>query len=172
MDKLRAAYRVAVIIGLVIMASLLVYAVIVGLFENRTIAFPETPALSGNELEIVKFALLGVSIIIFFLIRFVNARILAAEGEQGKELDPRSRQMSGAPPEFQRLTTAAIITYALCETPAIFGLVLFFLGRNASDFHRFLLISLFFFAVNFPKFSQWEAWYRKQQGQGQVTRRT
>jgi hypothetical protein len=164
MDKLRATYRVAVMIGLVIMASLLVYAVIVGLFEKGTIAFPETPILSGKVLELVKFALLGVSIIIFFLIRFVNARILTAEGAQGKELGPRSRQLSGAPPEFQRLTTAAIITYVLCETPAIFGLILFFLGRNASDFHLFLLISLFFFAVNFPKFSQWEEWYRDQTG--------
>jgi hypothetical protein len=75
--------------------------------------------------------------------------------------DARSRQ-SGEPPEFGILTTAAVITYALCEAPAIFGLVLFFLGRNSSDFHLFLLCSLFYFAVYFPKFSRWEEWYRDQ----------
>ena len=167
MDKLRAAYRVAVIIGLAMMASLLVYAVIVGLFENGSIEFPGTPALSGKELELMKFALLGVSIIIFFLIGFVNTSILNAEGEQGKMLDSRPRSATGVATEFGRLATAAIITYAFCEAPAIFGLVLFFIGRNSSDFYLFMLISLFYFAVYFPKFSQWEEWYRKQQpGQG------
>ena len=37
MDKLRAAYRVAVIIGLVMMASLLVYAAIVGILDKGTV---------------------------------------------------------------------------------------------------------------------------------------
>jgi hypothetical protein len=167
MDKLRAAYRVAVIIGLAMMASLLAYAIIVGILEKEGAGPLVAPSMAGSQLEPMKFVLLGITVIIFFLIRFVNAKILAAEGEPGKKLESRLPQSSGMPPEFWRLTTAAVVTYALCEAPAIFGLVLFFLGRNSSDFHLFLLISLFFFAVHFPKFSQWEEWYRKQQpGQG------
>lgn len=76
------------------------------------------------------------------------------------------------PPRASHLSSAAwaprIVTYALCEAPALFGLVLFFLGRNPSDFHIFQLISLFFFAAYFPRFSQWEEWYRRQQGRGPV----
>lgn len=167
MEKLRAAYRVAVIIGLAMMASLLVYTVIVGVFEKDG----RGPALSDRALEMMKFALVAISVVLFFLIRFLNARILTAGGERGGRRD--ARQLPDvAPADIQRLTTAAVVTYALCEAPAILGLVLFFLGGQASDFHLFLLISLFYFAVHFPKFSQWEEWHRQRQGQGQVARRT
>lgn len=164
MDGLRKAYRVAVIIGLAMMASLLIYTVIVGLLEKGTVQLRGLPALSGSQIEIVKFILLGLSVAVFFVIRFINDQVLNAGGEQVKKLDQRPPLAKGIAPEFGRLTTAAVIAYALCETPAIFGLVLFFLGRNSSDFHLFLLISLFYFAVYFPRFSQWEEWYRKQQG--------
>jgi len=46
--------------------------------------------------------------------------------------------------------------------PAIFGLVLYFLTRNVTDFYLFLITSLFFFSFHFPKFSQWEAWSRQR----------
>lgn len=164
MDDLRKAYRIVVIIGLAMMASLLVYAAVVGILDKDPALIRSAPALSGSQVEIIKFALIGVTVVIFFVIRFVNASLLRMNGGAGNLPDPRSRQSSGAPPEFGRLTTAAVITFALCESPAIFGLVLFFLGRNASDFHLFLLISLFYFAVHFPKFSQWEEWYRNRQG--------
>jgi hypothetical protein len=164
MDKLRAAYRVAVIIGLAMMATLLVYAAIVGILEKDPALIRGTTALPGSQVEIIKFALIGMTVVIFFVIRFVNALLLKPKGEGGAVTDARLRQSSGAPPEFGILTTAAVITYALCEAPAIFGLVLFFLGGNSSDFHLFLFISLFFFAVYFPKFSRWEEWYRDQAG--------
>jgi F0F1-type ATP synthase membrane subunit c/vacuolar-type H+-ATPase subunit K len=160
-DKLRAAYRVAVIIGLAIMASLVIYLIIVQLFENGSFGQAGGQSLQGPQLEIIKFILLGVSVVNFFLIRFLNNLILNPAGEQ------RPAPTAAAPSDLGKLTTAAIVTFALCETPAIFGLVLYFLGRNATDFYLFLLISMFFFASHFPKYSQWEEWYRKQQpGQG------
>jgi F0F1-type ATP synthase membrane subunit c/vacuolar-type H+-ATPase subunit K len=161
MDKLRAAYRVAVIIGLVMMATLLVYAVVVGILEKDPALIRGTTALPGSQVEIIKFALIGVTVVHFFVIRFVNSLLLKPKEKRGTTPDARSRQ-SGEPPEFGILTTAAVVTYALCEAPAIYGLVLFFLGKNSSDFHLFLLFSLFYFAVYFPKFSKWEEWYRDQ----------
>jgi len=144
------------------MASLLVYAAIVGLLEQGTIAF-DAPAMAGSQVEIVKFVLIGLAAVIFFVIRFVNGLLLKPKGNEGTSRDARSRQ-SVAAPELGVLTTAAVVTYGLCEAPAVFGLVLFFLGGNSSDFYLFLLCSLFYFAVYFPKFSQWEEWYREQQG--------
>jgi len=164
MDKLRAAYCVAVIIGLAMMASLLVYAAIVGILDKGTVQLRSVPSLSGSQIEIMKFILLGISAAVFFVIRFVNNQVLNASGEQAKKLDQRPPLAKGIAPESGRLTTAAVITFALCESPAIFGLVLFFIGRNSSDFYLFMLISLFYFAVYFPKFSQWEEWCRKQNG--------
>jgi len=164
MDDLRKAYRVAVIIGLALMATLLIYASIVGILDRDPSLIRNAPVLPGSQAEIIKFALIAVTVVIFFVIRFVNASLLKVNEEAGNLPDRRSRQAAGATSEFGRLTTAAVITYALCEAPAIFGLVLFLLGRSSSDFHLFLLISLFYFAVHFPKFSQWEEWHRKQQG--------
>jgi F0F1-type ATP synthase membrane subunit c/vacuolar-type H+-ATPase subunit K len=163
-EKLRAAYRVSVIIGLAFMASLLVYTIIVGLFESGSIALSDTPALSDSGLEFLKYALLGVTAINFIIIRFVNARLLNDKGGQDQVVDTRPRPAAGAEAEFGRLTTASVIIYALCEAPAIFGLVLYFMGRNSADFYLFLMVSLFYFATNFPRFSQWEEWYRRQQG--------
>jgi F0F1-type ATP synthase membrane subunit c/vacuolar-type H+-ATPase subunit K len=166
MDKLRAAYRVTVIIGLAIMASLVVYLVIVQLFEGGSIELQGDPAFSGSRFEFLKFVLIGVSVIIFFLIRFLNNLVFKLAGEERGHAS-RPAPVPGAPTELGKLSTAAIITFALCETPAIFGLVLYFLGRNATDFYLFLIISMFFFASHFPKFSQWEEWYRRRHpGQG------
>jgi hypothetical protein len=169
MEKLRAAYRVAVIIGLAMMASLLVYLIIVGLFEKGYVEI-KTVVLPGGVLEIIKFVLLGASVVSYFLIGVITGKILAVgQGREGTS-GARPQPTTGIASEFGPLVNAAVVTFAVCELPAIFGLILFFTGRNASDFHLFLLISLFFFATKFPKFSSWEEWYRQRQGQ--VARRT
>ena len=54
------------------------------------------------------------------------------------------------------LPQAAIITFALCESVAVLGLVLFLLAGNAMDFYIFMVISLGFFYLFFPKYEQWE----------------
>lgn len=164
MDKLRAAYRIAVIIGLAFMAGVLIYAVIVGLFENGTITLAGEAGLTGTTLEVVKFAMIGIAGILFPLMRFLSSKIMNAGADQMRQGSDPSSHEAGAPTEFGPLTTSTIITYALCEVPAIFGLVLYFIGRNSTDFYLFFLISMFFFATNFPKFSQWEEWYRLRQG--------
>lgn len=153
MDDLRKAYRTAVVIGLALMASLLVYWILVGLFEQGTVTITTAP-LPVHTLQIIKVVLLGATAAIFFLIRFVGNRILAR---------PDRPLASGAPPHGP-LVTAAVYIFALCELPALFGLVLYFLGRNTADFYLFLLLSLFFFSIHFPKFSQWEEWYRQRDG--------
>ena len=47
-------------------------------------------------------------------------------------------------------------TFALCESVAVLGLVLFLLAGNAMDFYVFMVISLGFFYLFFPKYDQWE----------------
>lgn len=170
MERLRAAYRVAVIIGLAMMASLLIYLIIVGLFEKGYVEV-KAVALQGGVLEIIKFVLLGTSVVSYYLMGVITGKILAVgPGREGTS-GARSRSTTGIATEFGPLVNAAVVTFAVCELPAIFGLILFFISRNASDFHLFLLISLFFFATKFPRFSQWEEWYRQRQG-GQDARRT
>ena len=57
---------------------------------------------------------------------------------------------------MDQLAQAAVITFALCEAVALFGLVLFLLAGNAMDFYVFMVISLGFFYLFFPKYAQWE----------------
>jgi hypothetical protein len=63
---------------------------------------------------------------------------------------------------MQKLAATAIIIFALAESIAIFGLVLFFLTNRASDFYLFLAISLASFALFFPRYSQWEEWMKRR----------
>lgn len=148
MDKLRTSYRTTVFIGLSMMTSLFVYLIVANVVER--------PA--GREVgDEVLFIFIGISVVLFLAVRVVNTAILG----------PRKGGERTGPAAIQKLQTAAMVTFALCEVPAVSGLVLYFIGRSITDFYLFLMISLFSFAAYFPRFGQWEEWYRKQtSGQG------
>jgi hypothetical protein len=55
---------------------------------------------------------------------------------------------------------ATVITYALCESIAIYGLILFLIGGSRFDFYTFLILSLIYFAAYFPRHHQWEEWVK------------
>jgi F0F1-type ATP synthase membrane subunit c/vacuolar-type H+-ATPase subunit K len=155
MNDLRKAYRTAAFIGLAMIASVLIYAIIVELVRKGTIPLTGVPEMSADRLNSLKYVLFGVSAVLFFLIRIINGKILSKGA-------PAGPVRAAAPPEIQRLVTAAVASYALSEAPAIFGLIVFFLGRVVEDFYVFMLISLFFFSYYFPKYSQWEEWARRK----------
>lgn len=162
MQKLRAAYRVTVIIGLAMMASLVAYLVVVSLIENGSIAVGGEASVQGEKTEFLKFAFLGVSIILVLLIRIVNRILLKTgadrPGMRGERRFPEQEDVLDTGP----LVNAAVITFALCEVPSVLGLVLYFLARSVTDFYLFLIISLFAFSFHFPRFSQWEAWAKQR----------
>ena len=60
------------------------------------------------------------------------------------------------------LPPGAIITYALCEAVAVYGLVLFFLSANATDFFIFMVISLLYFYLFYPRYADWEKLYQQK----------
>jgi len=55
-----------------------------------------------------------------------------------------------------RLLIADIVTAALCESVAIYGLVMFLLVRQIADFYTLVFISLAYFLYFFPRYSQWK----------------
>ncbi len=55
-----------------------------------------------------------------------------------------------------KLTISSISVMALCETPAVYGLILYFVGGSRLDFYILGAYSLLLFAVFFPRFSQWQ----------------
>lgn len=162
-SDLRRAYRTTVIIGLALMASLVIYLVAAQIIRDQNAPFNGF-APPGDDFATIKYALLGVAILEFFAIQLLNRLILSSRASMGT---------SGAgvfPPDIQRLVTAAIISFALSESVAIYGLVLFFIQGDMTDLYLFLLLSLFYFSIFFPKYGAWEAWMNEREKAARTAR--
>jgi F0F1-type ATP synthase membrane subunit c/vacuolar-type H+-ATPase subunit K len=153
MNDLKKAYRTTMLIGLWMIASVFVYAIIIEFVKtNGNTIGAITPAPS---VTILRYVLFSVAAVIFFLIRAINNHFLA-----GDVRNIGTGTASRYSPDIQRLVTATVITYAFCESIAVFGLIMYFLGGSPTDFYVFMLISLFFFSVYFPKYGRWEEWMK------------
>lgn len=152
LDELKRGYRLATIIGIAIIASVFIYAAVVELIKINFAPFEGFSPFP--EVEILRYILLGISIAEFFLIRFIRNQIISARTEIPSYL----KIQSSIP--IQRLITMSVVTYALCESVAIFGFVLFLIAGDSLDFYTFMLISLIYFAVYFPRYRQWEEWVK------------
>lgn len=156
-EELRKAYRMTAFIGLAMMASLVVYTVVVELIKKQNEPFGGYAPLP-DEIATLRYALLGVAVVEFFVIRLLNKLMLS--GNVPLQSSPTIVRFA---PQVQRLVSASIVTYALCESVAIYGLVLFLIQGNSSDFYLFLILSLFSFSIYFPKYSTWEEWIAEQE---------
>lgn len=153
MNDLKKAYRTTMLIGLWLIGSVFVYAIIVEFV--KTIGHAIGAVSPAPSAAILRYVLFGVAAVIFFLIRVINNHFLA-----GDVRTTRTETASRYSPDIQRLMTAAVITYAFCESIAVLGLILYFLGGSPTDFYVFMLISLFLFSVYFPKYRRWEEWMK------------
>src|SRR5262249_7749894 len=81
---------------------------------------------------------------------------LALVGLWGARRTQRSVLASSALPLVGRLSTAAIVALASCETIALYGLVLFLLAGRAIDYYIFAGLALVGFGIHFPRREAWE----------------
>ncbi|MBI5182493.1 MAG: hypothetical protein HZA06_06245 [Nitrospirae bacterium] len=153
-NELKKGYRIAVIIGIAMIASVFVYAVIVELIKSGGIPFKGVTPFP--KFDILRYVLFGIAIFTFFIIRLIRSIVLS-----NRAATPQPAQGQPSFLLVQKLVMASVITYALCESVAIYGLVLFFMALNSNDFYIFMIISLIYFAVYFPRYSQWEEWSKK-----------
>jgi F0F1-type ATP synthase membrane subunit c/vacuolar-type H+-ATPase subunit K len=159
MDKLKAAYRRASIIGGAMISSVFIYAVIAAVIEAGQESF-EGFAPTGGAL--LRNVFLGLSLFQVVFIKLFRSRMFAMESRD---------QATGVakPPSLddsvQRLMTTSIVTFAMAESIAVYGLVLFLLNGSSNDFYVFLAISLACFVLFFPRFDRWYEWIQKQQVQ-------
>ncbi len=157
-DDLRKAYRMTAFIGLAMIASLIVYAAVVELIKKQNAPFGGYSPLPPDVLSTLRYALMGVAAVEFFVIRLLNKLMLS-----GKVPLRSSAMTAQFAPEVQWLVTAAIVTYALCESVAIYGLVLFLIQGNSSDFYLFLALPFAYFGIYFPKYGTWEEWIAERE---------
>jgi F0F1-type ATP synthase membrane subunit c/vacuolar-type H+-ATPase subunit K len=153
MYDLKKAYLTTMLIGLWMIGGVFVYAIIMEFVKNIGHSIGATSL--APSAAILRYVLFGVAAVIFFLIRAINNHFLA-----GDVRITGTGTASRYSPDIQRLMTAAVITYAFCESIAVIGLILYFLGGSHTDFYAFMLISLFFFSVYFPNYRRWEAWMK------------
>jgi F0F1-type ATP synthase membrane subunit c/vacuolar-type H+-ATPase subunit K len=135
-QQLKMRYLTVNFIGLALIGSVFIYAVAVEVLKRALAPFPGFAALTPAQVQMLKYFFVALAIADFFLIRFMQ-----------KILGSRS---------VQHLFGAAIGTFALSESVAVFGLVLFLLAGNAMDFYLFMFLSLFYFWFFFPKYQDWE----------------
>jgi hypothetical protein len=133
---LKSRYLAVNFIGLAMIGAVFVYAGVVEVIKWQWVPFSGFANLPPQTASLLKYIFLALAAAQFVIIKVVL-----------KTLPARS---------LDKLPQAAIITFALCETVAIFGLVLFLLTGNALDFYVFMVISLGYFYLFFPKYEQWE----------------
>jgi F0F1-type ATP synthase membrane subunit c/vacuolar-type H+-ATPase subunit K len=133
---LKSRYLAVNFIGLAMIAAIFFYAGVVEVIKWQWAPFTGFTKLPPQTASLLKYIFLALAAGQLVIIKAVQ-KILPA-----RSLD--------------NLPQAAIITFALCETVAIFGLVLFLLTGNGLDFYVFMVISLGYFYLFFPKYEQWE----------------
>jgi len=133
---LKSRYLAVNFIGLVMIATVFVYAGVVEWIKWQWSPFAGFSHIDPRQATLLKYIFLALAAAQYGAIKFVQ-----------KIVPARS---------VDNLPQAAIITFALCESVAVFGLVLFLLNGNTLDFYIFMLISLSFFYLFYPKYDDWE----------------
>ena len=136
LTTLKARYLAVNFIGLAMIAAVFVYAGVVELIKWKLAPFAGFAKLEPHTADLLKYVFMALAAVQFGIIKAVQ-----------KILPSRS---------VDNLSTTAVITFALCEAVAILGLVLFLLAGQGLDFYIFMVISLGFFTLFFPKYEQWE----------------
>jgi len=136
LTTLKARYLAVNFIGLAMIASVFVYAGVVEVIKWQMAPFAGFAKLDPRTVNLVKYAFLAIAAAQYGAIKVVQ-KILPAKSADN-------------------LPQTAIITFALCESVAVLGLVLFLLAGQPIDFYIFMVLSLGFFYLFFPKYDQWE----------------
>ncbi|MDH7499446.1 MAG: hypothetical protein QHH30_03585 [candidate division NC10 bacterium] len=150
MEPLRKAYRNAVGIGAAMIASLFIYAVLVEVLKRQQVPF-------GSLASFPEIKWLSTLLYVLALLQIVVIRIV-------QRLLWKKRATDDLPSLIARLNACTMVTYALCEAPAIYGLVLFLLGGLYRDFYLLLAYSLLLQLAYFPRYGRWEEWVRSTSG--------
>lgn len=154
-ESFRKGHRTAVLIGWFMILSVLVYAGVAEYFTRNNTPFAGFSPLPADVFNKLRLILLGVCLVDFALIPFLRNRVLSAQNRAG--VSPVGRPLT---PEG-KLVSASIISFALCESIAIYGFILFLLNGARQEFYLFFLLSLIAFAIHFPRYEHWQEWAQK-----------
>jgi F0F1-type ATP synthase membrane subunit c/vacuolar-type H+-ATPase subunit K len=128
-------FRTTNYIGLAMIGTVFLYAGLVLGINHGIIPIKIRPSFSTDASANIKYIMLFISVLHYFIIKFFQRTAAKATN---------------------RLSAGSMITFAVSEAVAIYGLVLFILSGNSNDFFIFMAISLFYFYIFYPKYTDWE----------------
>jgi hypothetical protein len=143
-NNFRRAYRLSVLVGIAMGGSLLIYAVVVEIMKNHQ-TFSQG-LMTFHGMRILRYILYGFSIINVLILRIIRGMLL-----RKSPTDDRQALIA-------KLQKTSILSTALCEGPALCGLILFLLGGMRRDFYFLLIVSLILIFMYFPRIKNWQAW--------------
>ncbi len=142
-EKLRNAYKTAVVIGMAMMGSVLVYVIVAELLRNLPTPWKGiTFSADDQAYNYVKYGLLALGILV---------PLVAAKSSAVANLSPE--KLANPIPA---LITYSVIVFGACAMVGILGFVLFLLAGNIIDMYIFAGISLAFFMIFFLRYSRWQ----------------
>lgn len=151
-DSLRRGHRLAVLIGWAMILSVLAYAGVVEFLSRSNAPFAGYSPLPADVFNTLRLVLLGVCLIDFAIIPFLRRRVLSARNQPGRP------PVGNLPAPVARLLSASVTSFALCESIAIYGFVLFLLNAARQEFYLFFCLSLLAFVIHFPRHERWQEW--------------
>ncbi len=151
-DELKSSYGQAVFIWLDMVLAVFIYALAIEIMKRNSPILETISPFEAGGLPV--FILSTFAVITFFLIKSIRNQILTSSGNPAGSKNPLS-------PKVARLLKASLISNAICELVAIYGLLLFLLTKNPFDFYILMVLALIYFAFSFPRYTQWEEWIQE-----------
>jgi len=151
--NLKNAQKTALIISFAFIFSLGIY---VGLVEF--LLGDLDLGMGSTNLGFLRYVFMAFAAVEVVLMLIIKNRILSGQTKFIQQPDSGKDSPKPGEGEFiNRLRSAHIITFALCESIAIYGLILFILEKDKTVFYAFLGVSLFLMLVHFPKYDDWKS---------------
>ena len=138
-EDLRRTYRETAIVCGAMVASVLLYAIVVEVLRTQ---LPPGGVGAGVNVDVLRYAFYLLAGIEGLAIPFVRRAVEAGSAARGR-----------LP---ARLRTGALVAAALAEAPAVMGLVLFLLAGARRDFYALAGWSLLLQLFHFPRYERWE----------------
>lgn len=146
MDNLKKAHQIAFTLNAAIIGTLIIYAIVIEIIRRQFAPFEGFAEIS--DISVLRYIFYGIVVIIIFIIRFL------------RNLTFRKSSSADTQILIRKLLRSAVITAALCEVPALLGLILFLLVGSIRDFYQLAGLSFILVFLHFPRYGNWEAWIK------------
>jgi hypothetical protein len=144
-EEMRTHLRAAVVVGMAIIISLVVYLALVEVLRSVLKPFRGFAAASagggGQTLRLALFGAAAIVVLLILVLRHSLFRVPAAS-------DPAAA--------YRRLQGASFMVLVLGEIPAVLGLALFLIAGDYVDFYALFFASLVLTFINYPRRAAWE----------------